>query len=106
MSNLNAASIIAAIQMGELDDHLREINSFAIARQRVIRNQENASALAELKVGDEVKVGDIRPKYMVGMVGIVTDLRRSKAVIRLTATRRRFHEGQEVVIPAASLNRI
>tara|TARA_Y100001949_G_C15956734_1_gene317296 strand:- start:906 stop:1235 length:330 start_codon:yes stop_codon:yes gene_type:complete len=100
------AGLIAGISMGEWDEGLRTIAQAVADRRRVVAEQENAESFASLAVGDTVKLGDIRPKYMVGLVGEVIDLNRGKATLRCTESRRRFHEGDEVRVHAACCQKI
>ena len=91
------------IVKGEWDADLEAIYKALVARRRILRNQDNAEAIATLKAGDTVTLGDIRPKYMIGAMGTITELNDTKVSIKLTSFRRRFVPGTIIQVPASGV---
>ena len=94
------------ILAGEWDGDLRAIAMAVAARRRIRAEQEGEEVFASLQVGDTVKLGDIRPKYMKGFVGKVTKLHRGKVTLLCTSARRRFSEGDSIRVAAACCTKV
>lgn len=94
------------ILAGEWDGDLRAIAIAVAARRATVATQENEEVCASLQVGDTVKLGDIRPKYMKGFVGKVTELKRGKVTLLCTSPRRRFREGDSLRVAAACCTKV
>ena len=93
------------ILAGEWDADLEAIGKAINARQAAIISENNARAAVDLQEGDEVRLGEIRPKYMQGAPGEIAELHDDDTVsVRLTEGRRRYGPGTVVRIPASGVD--
>lgn len=60
-------TILTAIANGEADDRFEEVYAAIKARKKVVASIRAAST----KVGDKVRLANLRPKYLAGMTGTV-----------------------------------
>lgn len=76
--------LLEAIADGELDQSLAALAGAVDARLRLLHTVRSSTALAQLNVGDEVRVnGRVRPRYLHGAYGTVVELDDQQATIRL-----------------------
>ena len=100
---MNSNEIIGAINSGEVDDDLDTIIDTARGRQ-----ERAAIAKAQGFVrGDTVRVvGHIRPKYLIGMEGTVTEVVGGRVGVRMNEERGRVRAGSEATVPAVCVQRV
>ena len=92
------------ILAGEWDGEMEAIGKALNARQAAIISENNARAAVDLQEGDEVRLGEIRPKYMQGAPGEIAELHDDDTVsVRLTEGRRRYGPGTVVRVPASGV---
>jgi len=95
------------IHSGQADEFLDRILDAVKERKSQVREVDNREQFLSLSPGDEVEFNDhCRPKYIRGMRAVVVNHNRTKIVVRLTETRRRYAEGTEVVTPVSILNKV
>jgi hypothetical protein len=76
--------LLEAIVDGELDEHLVAIADAIHARLELLHTVRAAAAIAELCVGDCVRVNrQVRPRYLHGEYGVITDLDDHSVAVRL-----------------------
>lgn len=93
------AEVINAIHSGAYDHELDALVLHATNRQAAV-------ARGSLNIGDAVEIiGQIRPKYMVGKVGVLERINRTTATVRFGNDVGRF-ANQEVRVPVSCLKRI
>jgi len=74
--------LLEAIADGELDRHLAALANAINARRHLLHTVKAATALAQLCVGDEVRINHtVTPKYLHGIRGRVIDLDDDSATI-------------------------
>ena len=66
------------------------------------RSQASEAVIYTLKPGDKVKLINIKPRYMIGSVGTVTQVRRTKVLCSFPET----SWAGGVIVPAAALTKI
>lgn len=97
-------TLISRANEGELE----QINLQLRLRYEALRAQRTTNALRTIKVGDEVRITNIKPRYLTGLRGKVTGLRGTKFIIDLdnpiVGRSRRFHRG--IIIPATCLQKV
>lgn len=99
-------SLLQAIADGDLDDHLTALADAVHARHHLLHTVRSATALAELCVGDHVRINHtINPQYLRGLHGTVIDLDDERATVCLIRPVGRFHTG-EIRCPPLSLERL
>jgi hypothetical protein len=99
-------SLLDAIAAGELDDHLTAIADAVHARQHLLHTVRSATALAELCVGDIVRINHtVSPRYLHGAHGTVIEIDDRTATVQLERPMGRFRSGQ-IRCPALALDRI
>jgi hypothetical protein len=82
------------IASGELDVHLPAIARALDARLHLLHTMESLDALAELVVGDCVRINHhARPRYLQGLDATVVDLDAQTATISLQRPIGRFTSG-------------
>lgn len=74
---MNGRAVLAAIAIGELDELVEAIADAAAAREKVLRRTK----AADVKIGDRVKLTNIRPKGLDGATGVVTGRRQTSLLV-------------------------
>ena len=99
-------SLLESIASGELDLHLPAIARAIDARLHLLRTMESLDALAELVVGDHVRINHhARPRYLQGLHATVVDVDAQTATISLQRPIGRFTSGT-VRCPPLLLDRL
>lgn len=100
---MTIATVLAAIAAGDLDADLARVNTALNARIKAKRTMDATMNVAMIAKGDTVRiVGNIRPKYMVGLTATVVDTNRTRVVVNFpdTAAAGRFRNATRVTVPA------
>jgi len=88
-------SLLESIASGELDLHLPAIARAIDARLHLLHTMESIDALAELVVGDHVRINQYaRPRYLQGLHATVIELDTHSATISLRRPVGRFTSGR------------
>ena len=99
-------SLLDAIARGELDDHLVALADAIHARRELLHTIRSAEAIAELSVGDPVRLNrQVRPRYLYGEFGMVIDRDDYAVTVRLLRPVGRFRTG-EVRCPPLVLEKL
>lgn len=70
------------------------------------RDQNNARTFATLREGDQVRLKNIKPQYLIGMTGVVESKRQTRITVKLDrGPTKKFRSGKVICSPA-SLERI
>jgi hypothetical protein len=87
--------LLEAIAAGELDLHLPAIARAIDARLHLLHTMLSIDALAELVVGDRVRINHrARPQYLHGLHGTIVDVDAQAATISLDRPTGRFVSGK------------
>ena len=98
--------LLDAIAAGELDEHLVALADAVHARRVLLHTVGSANALAELCIGDPVRINDnVRPAYLHGEHGVIIDLHDRAVTVRLRRPVGRFRSG-EVRCPPLALDKL
>lgn len=98
--------LLDQIADGELDHSLHALADAIHARLHLLHTVQAASALAQLCVGDEVRINHtVKPRYLHGATGRVIDLDDHHATICLHRPIGRFTSGQ-IRCPPLALDRL
>ncbi|HWF49347.1 MAG TPA: hypothetical protein VG294_01785 [Solirubrobacteraceae bacterium] len=98
--------LLDAIADGELDEHLAALADAVHARRELLHTVRAATALAELCVGDPVRINrHIRPRYLSGEHGQITELDDHWVTVRLRRPIGRFRSG-EIRCPPLALTKL
>jgi ribosomal protein L21E len=93
--------ILNLILQGKCDTLLDDI-AHAMRERKV---QISRDLFRELRIGDRVQIeGNIKPRYMAGLVGTVVDKRQSKVELEFAEPVGRF--GRRVICPVTSITKI
>lgn len=110
---LGSASIFDDINAGYWDEGLDAIIEFAAARRRYLRQQKGAKNQVEFKHGDEVRVINIKPKYLTGITGKINKQRMParRDCIVVDIDPQHWHRlghrySQHLSVPASSMERV
>ncbi|MDP9384099.1 MAG: preprotein translocase subunit YajC [Actinomycetota bacterium] len=99
-------SLLDAIADGKLDDHLTALAGAVDARRRLLHTVRSATALAVLRVGDEVRINHaVSPRYLAGLHGTVIEVDDQAATVRLPRPVGRFSSGR-VRCPPLALDKL
>ena len=99
-------SLLDAIAAGELDSHLTAIADAVQARQHLLHTVRAATALAELCVGDVVRINHtVSPQYLRGAYATIVAIDARTATVQLQRPIGRFRSGQ-IRCPALALDRV
>lgn len=102
----HARSLLDRIANGELDEHLTALADAIHARHHLLHTVRSATALAELCVGDDVRINQtISPRYLHGLHGTVVELDDERATVCLHRPVGRFHTG-EIRCPPLTLEKL
>jgi hypothetical protein len=98
--------LLDQIVEGALDPHLTAIAHAIRARYELLQTVNSAKALAQLTVGDAVRINNhARPRYLHGLHGRVIELDEQNATICLHQPVGRFTNGQ-VRCPPLTLDKL
>ena len=98
--------LLDAIAVGELDSHLTAIADAVDARRYLLHTVRSATALAELCIGDVVRINHTAsPQYLHGAYATVVAIDDRTATVQLERPVGRFRGGQ-VRCPALALDRV
>jgi len=97
--------LLDQIAQGALDPHLEALAQAIDARAHLIHTVDTQTALAQLCVGDEVKINNtIRPHYLRGLRGRIVEIDNERATVCLHQPIGRFTAG-EIRCPPLTLER-
>jgi hypothetical protein len=98
--------LLDAIAAGELDSHLTAIADAVDARRYLLHTVRSATALAELCIGDVVRINHtVSPQYLHGAYATIVAVDDRSATVQLERPVGRFRSGQ-VRCPALALDRV
>ena len=98
--------LLDQIAQGVLDPHLTAIAQAIRARYELLQTVNSAKALAQLTVGDAVRINHhARPRYLQGLHGRIIELDQESATICLHQPVGRFTSGQ-VRCPPLTLDKL
>jgi hypothetical protein len=98
--------LLDAIADGDLDEHLAALADAVHARRELLHTVRAATALAELCIGDAVRINrHIRPRYLSGEHGEITELDDHWVTVRLLRPIGRFRSG-EIRCPPLALTKL
>ena len=98
--------LLDAIADGELDHSLHALADAISARRHLLHTVKAATALAQLCVGDQVRINHtVSPKYLHGACGRVIDVDEHTATVCLQRPVGRFKSGH-VRCPPLALDRL
>lgn len=88
-------SLLDAIAAGDLDEHLAALADAVGARMHLLHTVQHANALAQLCVGDEVRINHtVKPRYLHGVCGRIIDIDGHDVIVCLHRPIGRFTSGQ------------
>ena len=98
--------LLQSISADELDLHLPAIARAIDARQHLLHTMDSLDALADLVVGDRVRINHYaRPRYLEGLRATIIDLDAVTATISLEQPIGRFTTGR-LRCPPLALDRL
>lgn len=98
--------MLDAIAGGELDEHLAALADAVGARMHLLHTVKHANALAQLCLGDEVRVNHtVKPRYLHGVCGRILAIEGHDVTVSLHRPIGRFTSGQ-VRCSALALDRL
>jgi hypothetical protein len=98
--------LLDQIASGALDSHLTQIAEAIRARSMLLQTIASAKALAELTVGDRIRINSqATPRYLHGIEGTVVDLDEEGATVCVHRPVGRFKSG-EIRCPPLVLDRL
>lgn len=98
--------LLDQIASGALDSHLTRIAEAIRARSMLLQTIASAKALAELTVGDRIRINShATPRYLHGIEGTVVDLDEESATVCVHRPVGRFKSG-EIRCPPLVLDRL
>ncbi len=101
-----ADTLLDQIAAGELDPHLTAIAEAIRARFDLLQTVSSAKALAQLNVGDRVRINQhASPRYLHGIQGTIVHLDEQSATVCVHRAVGRFKSG-EIRCPPLVLDRL
>ena len=99
-------SLLNAIAAGELDSHLPALAQAIDARVSLLHTVRSIDALAELCVGDHVRINQrARPRYLHGIHGTIIDLDDHSATVCIHRPVGRFNS-REIRCPPLAIDKL
>jgi hypothetical protein len=87
---------------GKWDDALQSLEDAIKSRHKIVRNQSAAKNVLSIKVGDEVTLKGLSPKYLNGALVTVIGKSDNKFVVQVPiSTSMRKWSGSTPTVPAA-----
>lgn len=104
----DVASVIRSIMtLSYSDDDLKRISDACHEAHKTLRKASAAETLANVKVGDTVRIGEgVSPKYLRGEKATVKAVRGTKLVIRINGQPEFGRFGGDVRIPAELVTKV
>jgi len=96
--------MLTEILRGDFDKDLDKIQSALNSRKKILKQVRAATLIASVAVGDKVKLKNLRPKYINGVIGEVKKINRTTITISLPNSVGRF--GSVVNCPANCLEKV
>ncbi len=91
---------------GELDEHLVALADAVHARRALLHTVRSANAIADLCVGDPVRINrNVRPGYLHGEHGVIVEVDDRSVTVRLLRPVGRFRTG-ELCCPPLALDKL
>jgi len=101
-----ADTLLDQIAAGELDPHLTALAEAIRARFDLLQTVNSAKALAQLNVGDRVRINHhASPRYLHGIHGTIVHLDQQSATVSIHRAVGRFKSG-EIRCPPLALDRL
>lgn len=98
--------LLEQIAQGALDPHLQALAQAVDARLHLLHTVATQTALAQLCIGDEVKLNNtIRPHYLRGLRGNIIEIDSERATVCVHQPVGRFHTG-EIRCPPLTLEKL
>jgi hypothetical protein len=98
--------LLEQIAQGALDPHLEALAQAIDARLHLLHTVATQTALAQLCIGDEVKINNtIRPHYLRGLRGKIIEIDSERATVCVHQPVGRFHTG-EIRCPPLTLEKL
>jgi hypothetical protein len=98
--------LLDVIADGDLDEHLHAVADAINARLHLLHTVRAATAIAQLCVGDDVRINHtVKPRYLHGAQGRITELDDHHATVCLHRPIGRFASGQ-IRCPPLALDRL
>jgi len=98
--------LLQSIASGELDVHLPALARAIDARRHLLHTMDSIDALAELVVGDRVRINQYaRPRYLHGLRATIIDVDAVSATVSLDHPIGRFTSGR-LRCPPLALDRV
>jgi hypothetical protein len=107
----DVGGIFNELDAGFWDEGLEALLDAVVARRNYLRDQQGAHNKLDFIPGTEVRLVNIKPKYLVGITGVVTDQipsRRGDLMVFIDERcwRRLGKYGTTLSIPASSLEKV
>ncbi len=94
-SEEDVEALLEALMFGVLDDYLDHIAAIVKIRRDMIAGVTNLVAQSLLNPGDRVQFNETaKPRYLVGLVGVVTGKELERCVVQLDEPVGRFTNGE------------
>jgi hypothetical protein len=98
--------LLQSIASGELDVHLPALARAIDARRHLLHTMDSIDALAELVVGDRVRINQYaRPRYLQGLRATIIEVDAVSATVSLDRPIGRFTSGR-LRCPPLALDRV
>ena len=94
-SDEGVEALLDALMLGVLDDYLDHIAAIVKIRRDMIAGVTNLVAQSLLNPGDRVEFNETaKPRYLVGLVGVITGKELERCVVQLDEPVGRFTNGE------------
>ena len=91
----------AEILRGDYDSVLDLIATACRQRRKLLQGAAAAMIMAAVKVGDTVRITNIRLEYLIGATAEVTRKRGTKLEIKFDKSCGRYQNGSTIIIPSS-----
>jgi hypothetical protein len=107
----DVGGIFNELDAGFWDEGLEALLDAVVARRNYLRDQKGASNKLEFISGTEVRLVNIKPKYLHGITGVVTDqIAARRGDLMVFIDQRYWHRlgrfGTTLSVPASSLEKV
>ena len=104
--NQLASELISSIYQGAMDDQIDGIYEALNARRKYLQARKSSEVASMISVGDRVRLTDVKPKYLVGVMGEAVAIEGGKAKVMLDRGVGRYHNAAPVGCPFSILEKV
>lgn len=97
--------IMKAVEDGVMDERIDELYEALKTRRKINRMEKAEAVTSRISTGDQVRLVDVKPKYLEGTIATVRGVKNTRLVVEFDEdpSLRRWSGAKNVRVPASSV---